>query len=78
MLAVPASDASASPAWDVEAIVRMFPTASSSQNFGNAHSDLFTVPELSQYQTIGMNDDPMVYDPLFGFMDGFDLQGGNV
>lgn len=75
----PIADISLSPALDVEAIVRMFPSTAVAQNFefGQLDPSTFTDP-AHQYQTPGTSNDQMLYDPLFGFMDGFDLQAGGT
>lgn len=78
VIVVPVSDASLSPGWDVDAIVRMFPTSPNVYNFGNADINFSTLPDSSHYQSIAIDDLSVPYDPLVGFMDGFDMEGGNV
>ncbi|OQV11022.1 hypothetical protein CLAIMM_14928 [Cladophialophora immunda] len=74
-IAEPTTDLSPSSALDADAIIRMFPRTPIAPNFDFSQLDFSNLEESAQNQALGLSDDLILYDPLFGFMDGFDVHG---
>jgi len=72
------ADVSPMSAFDVDAIMRMFPTAPRGPGVGDGQeqTDIYALLELSEHVNYGFTEDPLLHDPLFGFMDRFDLANG--